>query len=217
MIKPIVNSGLSFTGNTYHVQIWSAYVVGRGAVAQSWLEADGSPDPAPPCANPTVLVRLVLSDGSTRAVLLAIESLGAGRGVVLAANRTANSMRVALHNEGMDLRPMQFLDCVSSLSGMSPPPEPGVLHVESPTMLEKIAMRCEQLLRAMPAPRYLVVDSLTALSVYNGSAAVAEFTHHVVNRMRALGVPTVFLAVERAGELEMRETVGALCDAVQRV
>lgn len=164
------------------------------------------------------LVNLHITEAANpvRQVLLALESLGNGQGVVLAANRPAHMLRTALLSEGLDLRTTHFLDCVSSLSGIAPRPEPGIHHVESPTMLEKIAMRCEQMLRAMPAPRHLTVDSLSALAVYNGPDAVVEFAHHLINRLRALDVPAVFLVSDRAVDQNLREAVAQLCDGVHR-
>ncbi|MEA3189421.1 MAG: hypothetical protein QOD77_3 [Thermoplasmata archaeon] len=140
------------------------------------------------------------------------------KGVYLTANRPHHFLRDAFAEDGVPRDALQYVDCVSGLTGIMPPPEPGVLYIESPTMLEKTAMRTEQLLRRQPqGERFLVVDSLSTLTVYNGVAAVAELTHNLVNRLRMQQIPAALVLVEKQAGDSLLDAVRPLCDGVVRL
>jgi len=135
-------------------------------------------------------------------------------GVIVCANRPAEAVRVALARAGVDLRGLRFVDCISSTAGLPPPPDASTVHVESPTMLEKVALRAEQWLRRLPGPGFLLVDALSTLAVYNGSRPVAEFVHTLVLRLRTLHTPGAFLLVERQAPPDLTDLVRPQCDGV---
>ncbi|HET6399617.1 MAG TPA: hypothetical protein VFH47_08710 [Candidatus Thermoplasmatota archaeon] len=181
----------------------------------------------------TVSVEHDLDWPSDHAVLLAVtdgatyhQSLGRlawalqqrfRHGVLVTANRPHSLLADALGRHGVDPARMQYIDCVSSMTGVPPLPQPGVHHIESPTLLEKTILRAEQLLRRTPEPRFLLVDSLSALAVFNGVQAVAELTHNLVTRLRLLQVPAALVTVERQAPPELLERTRAVMDGVLRL
>ena len=162
---------------------------------------------------------LLHTDGArySRASLDIVAELAAsGReGLVITANRPYHVLRAALAEAGVAGR-VRYLDCVSGLTGLAPPPDPDATFVESPTLLEKILLRTEQLLRRMPAPRFLVLDSLSTLAVYNGTPAVVELAHTLVNRLRHLETLAILVLVEKQAGEELSDAVTPLCDTVLR-
>ncbi len=60
--------------------------------------------------------------------------------------------------------------------------------VESPVLLEVIALRMRLLRRRMPEAR-IVLDSASQIALYTGMAQMAEFVHHLANDCRRDGVP----------------------------
>ena len=44
--------------------------------------------------------------------------------------------------------------------------------------------------------KYLVIDSLTNLIIYNDPEIVTEFFYHIINRTRAKNIHTISLAIE---------------------
>lgn len=133
-------------------------------------------------------------------------------GLVVTANRPCQSLRETYAKAGLDTDRLRFVDCVTSLTGLAPPPDARALHIESPTLLEKLAMRTEQTLRRMGHSRFLLLDSLSALAVYNGNAAVAELSHNLVTRLRVHRVPSALLLVSTPGTQALYDAVRPLCD-----
>jgi hypothetical protein len=138
--------------------------------------------------------------------------------IYLTSNRPFHMLRASFGSAGVETSKMTFVDCVSGLTGVMPPADPQAIHIESPTLLEKAAMRAEQALRRQPAgSRCLIVDSLSTLSVYNGSAPVSELAHNLITRLRLQRIPAAFLLVERQAGEELLDVVKPLCDGMVRL
>lgn len=130
-------------------------------------------------------------------------------GLVVSANRPHGSLS---EQAGPGASRFRFVDCVSALTGMAPPSDRRVQYVESPTLLEKISLRAEIMVQRMPGTRAVLVDSLSTLAVYNDVRTVAEWAHHLINRMRMLEAAVVLVFVERQAPRDLRDLVEPLCD-----
>lgn len=136
-----------------------------------------------------------------------------GGGVVITANRPVRILRTALEAANVDPSNLVFVDCISGLTGTVPDNEPNAIYIDSPTLLEKTCMRAEQLLRRMPAGRrFLFVDNLATLAVYNGATTVSEMAHNLTTRMRLLAIPTGLLLVQSSETPDLEQAAFAHCD-----
>jgi hypothetical protein len=183
-------------------------------------ELDASPPPSKRDGPALQLpgVTLVVTDGAaykdTVQQLLRRLHAQAPSGVFITANRPYEALRTLVDQDGLE--GIRFLDCVSALTGVPPASRPDAQFIESPTLLEKTALRAEVMLQRLEGPRFLVVDSLSTLAVYNDPRAVAEWVHHLVNRMRLQNVPVALILVERQAPPALLDLVSPLCDQVTR-
>ena len=84
--------------------------------------------------------------------------------------------------------------------------------LQSPTMLEMIAMRIEQATLRIKAAN-VVLDNLNALTLYNGIGPVQEFGHYLANRLRTLEVAGDLLILDNDQGKEIRAAVQGFIDA----
>jgi len=155
------------------------------------------------------------SDALPEVLGLLVERFGGG--VVVTSNRPVRVLRGALDAAGVDRSRLLFVDCISGLTGIVPTSEPDTVFIDSPTLLEKTGLRAEQLLRRMPeGRRFLFVDNLSTLAVYNGAAAVSEMVHNLTTRMRLLRIPAGLLLVQSNECAELEQAVRAHCDHERR-
>lgn len=115
------------------------------------------------------------------------EAVDKGRQVlILAADRPYKVVQSELAQGG--IRAAQILDVITLSSGRAMAERPAdVTFLHSPTMLEMMVMRIEQITHRMQNP-HVVVDSLSALALYNGAGPVEEFSHYLTNRLRMQGI-----------------------------
>ena len=96
-----------------------------------------------------------------------------------------------------DKKNIRFIDCISQAAGISKV-DPNCIFIESPALLEKLMMEIMSIFRDVgdEVQKYLIIDSLSSLSVYNDVSLVAEFFTHLTNRTRLTGIHSVSLAIE---------------------
>jgi len=95
---------------------------------------------------------------------------------------------------------IKFIDCISRAAGISNPSE-DCIFVESPTMLEKIGLEIMNIFKEVDdsTNKYLVIDSISNLIIYNEPGIVTEFFYHIINRTRAKDIHIISLAIEEEG------------------
>lgn len=95
---------------------------------------------------------------------------------------------------------IKFIDCISRAAGISKA-DPNCIFVESPTMLERISLEIMNQFKEVEdiSKKYLVIDSLSNMIIYNDPEIVTEFFYHIMNRTRARDIHMVSLAIEEEG------------------
>jgi len=95
---------------------------------------------------------------------------------------------------------IRFVDCISRAAGISKT-DPNCVYVESPSMLEKLGLEIINIFKTVDEKtnKYLILDSLSTLIIYNDQEIVTEFFYHLANRTRSRNIHTISLAIEEEG------------------
>ena len=95
---------------------------------------------------------------------------------------------------------IKFIDCISRAAGITVA-NSNCVFIESPTMLEKLGLEIMNTFKEVDdeTKKYLVIDSLSNLIIYNDPEIVTEFFYHIINRTRARNIYTISLAIEEEG------------------
>ena len=80
-----------------------------------------------------------------------------------------------------DAKNIRFIDCISRAAGISTP-HPNCAYIESPSMLEKLGLEIMNMFKEVDESinKYLVLDSLSNLIIYNDADIVTEFFYHII-------------------------------------
>ena len=99
-----------------------------------------------------------------------------------------------------DAKNIKFIDCISRPAGILRS-DPNCVYIESPTMLEKLGLEIINVFKEVEdeTKKFLVLDSLSNLIIYNDADIVTEFFYHIVNRARARDIHTISLAIGEEG------------------
>ena len=95
---------------------------------------------------------------------------------------------------------IKFIDCISRAAGISES-SPNCILLESPSLLEKLGLEVMNVFKEVDedVKKYLVIDSLSNLVIYNDPEIVTEFFYHIINKTRARDIHTISLAIEEEG------------------
>ena len=117
-----------------------------------------------------------------------------------------------------DAKNIKFIDCISRAAGIIRP-DPKGIYIESPTMLEKLGLQIMNIFKEVPedTDKYLVIDSISNLMIYNDSEIVTEFFYHILNRTRARDIHNISLAIEEEGLEKHLNRLIYLNDKILRV
>jgi KaiC/GvpD/RAD55 family RecA-like ATPase len=92
---------------------------------------------------------------------------------------------------------IKFIDCISRAAGISDNSH-NCIFLESPVMLENLILEIINNFKTQKRDidKYIVIDSLSALMIYNDPGIIREFISLVMNRSRAENIHVVSILVE---------------------
>jgi KaiC/GvpD/RAD55 family RecA-like ATPase len=92
---------------------------------------------------------------------------------------------------------IRFIDCISRAAGISSTNN-NCTYIESPVMLERLILEILNSFKGLKheGDKYVVIDSLSALMIYNDPEIVREFSALLMNRSRTENIHIISILVE---------------------
>jgi KaiC/GvpD/RAD55 family RecA-like ATPase len=121
-------------------------------------------------------------------------------GVYIALNKPHESIEKIMKAESIKTDKLFFIDC------MNISPESGngekVAHIQNPSDLTSMNIAVNQFMEKMGGKKFLMLDSLTTMLIYNKENLVIMFVKSLIDEMRRTNSRIVILTPElRGGEL----------------
>lgn len=113
---------------------------------------------------------------------------------------------------------IKFIDCISRAAGVSEL-QSNCTYVESPTMLEIVSLEIMNNFCGVDdeVEKYVVIDSLSALMIYNDSEVIREFVSLLMSRARSRNIHIVTILVEEEVDsnrlIQMNDKIVVLRDS----
>lgn len=113
---------------------------------------------------------------------------------------------------------IKFIDCISRAAGISEI-QSNCTYIESPTMLEIVSLEIVNNFRGVDdeVEKYVVIDSLSALMVYNDSEVIREFVSLLMSRTRSKNIHVATILVEEEVDsnrlIQMNDKIVVLRDS----
>jgi archaellum biogenesis ATPase FlaH len=113
---------------------------------------------------------------------------------------------------------IKFIDCISRAAGISEL-QGNCRYIESPTMLEIASLEIMNNFRGVDdkVEKYVIIDSLSALMIYNDSEIIREFASLLTSRTRAKNIHIVTIIIEEEVDsnklIQMNDKIVVLRDS----
>lgn len=133
-------------------------------------------------------------------------------GVYIAVSSPNEQIAKILEENEVSADNLVFIDCISNMSGKANKSEGNTVFVENPSSLEEIGMYTDKVLARLPEPKFVVLDSVSSLLIYNNDRAVKEFIHFMINKMRLDRIGGVILTAEKKEADELIRTIVPMVD-----
>jgi len=139
-------------------------------------------------------------------------------GVYLTSARPYDFLSKKLEKDGIDTKNIYFIDTVSCMIG-DPPGEMGNrVFIKSPAALDDIEIWAYRLLEKIDAEnKFLLIDSVSNMLIYNDAGKLAQFSKSLVNYLRSRKVSGVIASVVGEIEAGFHNVMTDLCDRVIKI
>lgn len=127
-------------------------------------------------------------------VLLSTEHL---KGIYITVNKPYSAIKPSLEAKGINTNNLFFIDAITQrVSGIAMRTE-GVLFMASPQSLTDLGIAIDEALSSFgEGQKFVLLDSLSTLQIYNSSGTVANFLHFLTAKLRISGVKGVFITLQ---------------------
>jgi hypothetical protein len=136
-------------------------------------------------------------------------------GVYLSVTRPYDFILSTINPLGISSSNIYFIDCISLMAGKAPSQKSeNVVFIENPSSLEEVSMYLDKMLiKVQNKKKFLILDSLSSLLIYNTDKSVKEFTHFLINKIRLENVAGIILSIEKKEAEDLVKTLTPMCDA----
>ena len=113
---------------------------------------------------------------------------------------------------------IKFIDCISRVAGISEFYD-NCIYIESPTMLEIAGLEIMNTFQGVEdeVDKYIVIDSLSALMIYNDSEIIREFVSLLMSRARSQNIHIISILIEEEVDsnklIQMNDKIVVLRDS----
>jgi len=134
-------------------------------------------------------------------------------GVYLTFNKPYNTMKHIIEKENIDSRMIIFIDAITLPSGGKATNSERCLYLDDLRNLSDLAVVIDEAIESIPLEKkFLLLDSLSTLLLYNNTGSVAKFIHFLTGKLRIWNLDAIFLSLELESDAEFLDQLSLFCD-----
>ena len=140
-------------------------------------------------------------------------------GIYITINKPYNTLIKYLKENGIDTKNIFFIDAISRVVGGTIKMTKDCLYIPSPTQLTDLAIAMTQALESMKHKenKFIFLDSLSTLLIYNSFEVTSKFVHFIITRLRVFGLVGLIISIEKQIDERMLNILIEMCDKVVEV
>lgn len=140
-------------------------------------------------------------------------------GVYITGNVPYRNLKSHFDSHKVNLKDLTFIDMVTQMSGEEAQKEENCVFVDSPDNLTELSVTLDRAMDNIKGKeKFLILDSVSTLLIYNKDKVVEKFTHFLANNLRETpGTKGILLAVQTNENKNALEMLAQFCDKVVRL
>lgn len=137
------------------------------------------------------------------------------RGIYVSLNKPYAVLSKNLDKAGVQTGSLFFVDAITNVPSANESPEAACLG--SGIDLSNLCIGISKAVSRFSEEKFLFLDSLSTLLIYNDPRAVAKFAHLLTEKMRRWGTSGSLLTVEMNAERDVVSQLAPFCDKVVKI
>lgn len=139
-------------------------------------------------------------------------------GVYLTVNKPFRLLNDVFKNNKINTEMIIFIDAITNAAEEVKEEHDHCYYLESPESLSDMSIAISQAVEAIEhKEKFIFIDSLSTLLVYNKQETVIRFIHFLIGKMRSWNVNGVILSLKKRGEASLMAELSQFCDATIRL
>lgn len=119
-------------------------------------------------------------------------------GVYITLSKNYTELADLLEEQEVNLDKMHFIDGITQMYGAREVAKDNVLYVSGPLSIDTITEQAEKILKKIKAEKkYVFLDSITTILLYNSLAKTVEFGHFLTKTLKEMGATGIVVSVAR--------------------
>ncbi len=137
------------------------------------------------------------------------------RGIYVSLNKPFAVLTKAFERAGLSTQSLFFVDAITNVPTAQEGSTANCLG--SGIDLSNLCIGISKAVNRFTEEKFLLLDSLSTLLIYNDSKAVAKFAHLLTEKMRRWGTSGSLLTVEMSAERDVVSQLAPFCDKVVKI
>jgi len=150
-------------------------------------------------------------------------------GIYITVNRPFDTLIKIMKEESIDTEKIFFIDCITKMMPSSDKVSldskskyektKNCIFIPSPSRLTEIGLALSEALSGIEKPenKFLYLDSLSTLLIYNDLDTMVKFIHFLSTRIRLFGIVGIIMCVEKRIDERLFNILLEICDTIVEV
>jgi len=136
-------------------------------------------------------------------------------GIYINVSRSCENISDMMISNGIDISKLFFIDCVTLSSGFKPVKKDSCMYVNSPSDLTEVSIVLDQLVQTIPTEdRFIFLDSLSALLIYNSPNITSKFAHFLTVKLRQWKTKGILITLEKETDDKLLSLLSQFADKI---
>lgn len=137
------------------------------------------------------------------------------RGIYVTINKPFTILTKSFEKVGLPVNSLFFIDAITSVPSLVE--ESTYTCLGSEANLSNLCIATSKAVSRFTEEKFIVLDSLSTLLIYNDGRAVARFAHLLTEKMRGWGTTGSLLTVEMNPKRDLVPQLAPFCDKVVKI
>lgn len=135
-------------------------------------------------------------------------------GIYVSVNKPYEDIKKLLDKNKISTKRLFFVDMISKEIDSEKEEKENCFYIPSPTSLTDLGIVLEETANMMPGKKYLVLDTLSTLLVYNSLGTVEKFAHFITTKIRGWDMDGVIISLEKETSESLKSQLAQFCDKI---
>ena len=122
---------------------------------------------------------------------------------------------IEIHQQ-LDTKKLFFIDAISGVIGKKRIEKSDCVVLRSPSSLTELGILISKACGSEKS-RFLMMDSLSTMLVYNNQKTTVRFVHYVATQLRRCGWPGIIFSLEKDIEGGVLDSITQFCDKIIKI